>query len=69
MIEHAHQIGREDRELERAFVVVGLTVAARVPGGGAMSRGEEREPRVPVAAVAADAVEEEQAVFTLERQR
>jgi hypothetical protein len=70
MIEHPHEVGREDRELERAFVVVGIAVAARVPGGGAISRGEERELRVPVAAVAADAVQEdEELALARERQR
>jgi hypothetical protein len=70
MIEHPLEIGRERRELERALVVVGIAVAARVPGGGAIARGEERELGVPVAAVAADAVQEdEELALARERQR
>jgi hypothetical protein len=70
VIEHPREIVRERRELERALVVVGIAVAARVPGGGAISRGEERELRVPVAAVAADAVkEDEELALARERQR
>jgi hypothetical protein len=70
VIEHAREIGRERRELERTFVVVGIAVAARVPGGDAIARGEERELRAPVAAVAADAVQEDdELALARERQR
>jgi hypothetical protein len=70
MIEHPHEVGRERRELERAFVVVGIAVAARVPGGRAIARAKEGELRVPVAAVAADAVkEEDELALARERQR
>ena len=69
MIEHAHEIGRERRELERAFVIVRIAVAARPrrPRDGAR---EKLELRGPVAAVAADAVQEEDRLaFAGERQR
>jgi hypothetical protein len=70
MIEHAHEIGRERRELQQAFVVVGIAVAARVPGGRAIAQAKERQLRVPVAAVAADAVkEEDELALARERQR
>jgi hypothetical protein len=70
MIEHPREIARERGELEWTFVVVGIAVAARVPGGRAISSREELELRGPVAAVAAYAVKEEQELaFARERQR
>jgi hypothetical protein len=51
-------------------LVVGIAVAARVPGGRAIAPREELELRGPVAAVAAYAVKEEQELaLARERQR
>jgi hypothetical protein len=47
-------------ELQRAFVVLGIAVAARIPGRGPESTGEELDLPRPVAAAAADAVQEEE---------
>ena len=60
LIEHPQKIGRERRKLERSFVVVGIAVAARVPRRRAIPGVKERELRRPVAAVAADAVQEDE---------
>jgi hypothetical protein len=47
-------------ELERAFVVVGVAVAARIPGRGAEPmRGKEGDLAGPIAPVTADAVEKQ----------
>jgi hypothetical protein len=56
----AHDIAGEMVELQRAFVVVRVAVAARIPGGGAVPMlGEELDLAGPVAPVAADAVEKQ----------
>ncbi len=44
--------------MQSSFVVVGVAVAARVPGGRAKPLREEVKLRRPVRAVAADAVQE-----------
>jgi hypothetical protein len=55
----AQNVAGEVLELQRALVVVGIAVAARVPGRGleAVLR-EEFDLAGPVAAIAADAVQE-----------
>ena len=53
----AQHVGGEIIEAERAFVVVGIAVAARVGRRYAEVTVEVLELRGPVAAVAADAVE------------
>ena len=61
VLDDAHHVGAEVLvELQRPFIVVGVAVAARVPGGGAKALGEEFDLVAPVAPVAADAVQEEQ---------
>lgn len=58
MVEHAREIGGEIAEIERAVVVVGIAIAARVPGGRGELAGEEGDLLVPGTAIAADAVQE-----------
>jgi hypothetical protein len=54
----AQQVGGKAMKIERAFIVVGIAVAARVPGGRGEPAREELDLRVPGAAAAADAVQE-----------
>ena len=58
MVEHAHEVARVVEEVERPLVVVALAVAARVPGDRVPVPGEGGEIGMPVALVAADAVQE-----------
>src|SRR6185369_8867321 len=59
-IDRPEQVRGEILELERALVVVGIAVAARVPRGGLESvLRKEGELVLPVVAIAADAVEEQ----------
>ena len=69
MLGDAQQVGGEVLvELQRAFVVLGVAVAARVPGGGPEMAREELDLACPVAPAAADAVqEEEQGAFAGDR--
>jgi hypothetical protein len=56
----AQHVAGEVVELQRAFVVVGVAVAACVPGGGVKPvGGEEIDLAGPVAPVAADAVQKQ----------
>jgi hypothetical protein len=59
VLDHAQHVAGEVLEVQRAVVVVGLAVAARVPGHGPVAAREELELAGPVAAVAADAVEKQ----------
>src|SRR5438309_7066290 len=57
-------------EVQRALVVVGIAVAARVPGGGREMLGKHRQLQIPVAAIAAYAVQEQhQRTRSLDRDR
>jgi hypothetical protein len=56
----AQHVAGEVLELQRAFVIVGVAVAARIPGRGAETmRGEEVDLAGPVAPVTANAVEKQ----------
>lgn len=58
-IQGARDIRSEIVEAQRPLVVLGIAVAARIPGrGGEAVAREERELVLPVVAVAADAVQE-----------
>ena len=59
MIEQAQHVAGEIAEIERPVIVVRLAVAARVPGDRVELLGEDRDLVVPVGAVAADAVHEQ----------
>jgi hypothetical protein len=59
MLGDAQHVAGEVVELQRAVVVVGIAVAARVPGSGLEVVREEFDLAGPVAPVAADAVEKE----------
>ena len=61
MVGDAHHVGGEVLiELQRAFIVLGIAVAPRVPGGGPEVGREEFDLPRPVAPAAADAVQEEE---------
>src|SRR5436190_13963976 len=68
VLEHAQQVFAEHGEVERPFVVVGLTVAARVPGSRLVRAGEELHLRIPVLPPAANAMQEDEE-FALARHR
>jgi hypothetical protein len=55
----AQHVAGEVVELQRSLVVVGVAVAARVPRRRAKAPREELDLVAPVAAVAADAVQEQ----------
>src|SRR3989442_14813247 len=56
--------------MQRAVVIVGIAVAARVPGGGPEMLGEHRQLQIPVAAIAAYSVQEQhQRTRSLDRNR
>jgi hypothetical protein len=59
MVEDPDQVGGEDVEIERPVVVLRVAVAARVPCRRSELSREEFDLRVPRAAVAADAVQED----------
>jgi hypothetical protein len=59
VLRDAQHVAGEMVELQRTFVVVGVAVAARVPGRGLEVPREELDLAREIAAVAADAVEEE----------
>ena len=53
----AQHVAGELLELQRAFVILRIAVAARIPGGGLEAAGEKLDLAGPVAAIAADAVQ------------
>jgi hypothetical protein len=59
-IDHPQHVGAEIIELQRPVVIVRVAVAARVPGNRLIGRRERRELRVPMAPIAADAVQEQE---------
>jgi hypothetical protein len=67
-IQKAKNVRGEVAEVQRAFVIVRIAVAARVPGDGGEAAREELELRIPRAPVAADAVQEDD-VRSLSRDR
>ena len=58
-VEHPERVAREIAEIERAFVVVRVAVAARVPGDGMEGATHGFELRGPIRPVATDPVHEE----------
>src|SRR5437879_11552044 len=70
MLRHAQHVAGEMLEVQRALVVVGIAVAARVPGGGPEMLGKHRQLQIPVAAIAAYSVQEQhQRARSLDRNR
>src|SRR6185436_11249809 len=70
VLDHAHHVAAEILELQLARVVVGLAVAARVPGSGAKALREGLELLRPVASIAADAMQEKhERAFARDRDR
>jgi hypothetical protein len=60
VVGESQHVAGKSVELQGAFVVVGIAVAARIPGRGAKSmRGKESDLAGPVAPVAANAVEKQ----------
>jgi hypothetical protein len=59
-VDDAQQIGNEIVERERPIVVVARAVASRIPGNSFEVRGERRQLRAPVGAIAADAVQKDE---------
>jgi hypothetical protein len=59
LVEHALEVAAEIGKIERPGVILGVAVAARIPGHGAVAPRERFDLPVPVVPVAADAVQEE----------
>ena len=60
MIEHAQEIVAEVAEIERSVIVLAVAIAARIPGNCGEIGGEDRKLVAPIAAIAADAVQEDE---------
>ena len=59
MVQDPDQVAGEGAEFQRSLVVLGVAVAARVPRRRSEPPRDDLELRVPRAAVAADAVQED----------